>query len=187
MEVFAKMRGQVGEELSSDARILWELIKKQPQSWDEIRKNAKVSTSQLYRKIKVMIQSGVLINLKEKESLNKGLFALKVFQPIEEKIREHIKLAMSLFFYLYLCRGSTLDFSKTINMCLEVSAYSAGKDPMNIQFRQTFFNTLKEFMEKPSEFLDPKLYELVSRKLMEELKNFEEELKKYFTQEQVGR
>ncbi|MEM3714050.1 MAG: hypothetical protein QXF82_03785 [Nitrososphaeria archaeon] len=42
-------------------------------------------------------------------------------------------------------------------------------------------------MEKPKEFLDPKLYELVSRKLMEELKNFEEELKKYFTQEQVGR
>ncbi|MEM3714049.1 MAG: hypothetical protein QXF82_03780 [Nitrososphaeria archaeon] len=145
MEVFAKMRGQVGEELSADARILWELIKKQPQSWDEIRKNAKVSASQLYRKIKVMIQKGVLINLKKEEkekkvSLNKGLFALKGFQPIEEKIREHIKLAMSLFLYLYLYGGSGLDFSKTVNMCLEVSAYSAGKDPMeDKEFRQTFF------------------------------------------------
>lgn len=67
--------------LSSDARVIVALLKKQPQEKDELCKTAGVSTATFYRIRRILEDSGII---KEVE----GRFALWTFREIEKSIED---------------------------------------------------------------------------------------------------
>lgn len=70
--------------LSSDAKIIWALMKKQPRSFEGLRKKSGLSRSQFYPTIEFMIDRGIVKEIKNKPHLSKGQFALFNYTDLEE-------------------------------------------------------------------------------------------------------
>jgi len=72
--------------LSSDAKIIFALTKKQPQDMKGLCTKAGINRSTGYRDLRLLINHGVLKEIK------KGWFALSSYEDIEEKVDQALKL-----------------------------------------------------------------------------------------------
>jgi hypothetical protein len=78
--------------LSADAKILIELLKKQPQTADEIRMNAKINKPTFYRALDVLKDVEIKINGESVPLIKRDEngYALWFYDPIEKKVEEAI-------------------------------------------------------------------------------------------------
>jgi len=69
------------KELSKDAKVIWVLHRRQPQTFKELLNTAGVSRSHLYRILKLLLREKIVKELTGSEDLSRGLFALQDYEP----------------------------------------------------------------------------------------------------------